>query len=110
MLGMVKEYDKREGFGFIEDENGNKIFVHFTQVRNGIDLENGQIVKFDTITTDSGLQAINVMVMTEESNQQAYINNRMKSLIEEITEKIKTHEENIQAQLQHLKKLLQLQT
>ena len=64
MLGKVKWFSKQKGYGFIEQENGEDIFVHFQSVTGeGFrTLEEGQNVEFDVIQGPRGVQASNVMV------------------------------------------------
>lgn len=64
MLGKVKWFDKQKGYGFIEQENGEDLFVHFQSVvAEGFrTLEEGQNVEFDVIQGSRGVQASNVMV------------------------------------------------
>ena len=59
--GKVKWYNEVKGFGFIESENGDDIFVH----RSGLDSSYGglqpeQEVEYDVKQGDKGLVAINV--------------------------------------------------
>ncbi|EGW37128.1 cold shock domain-containing protein [Desulfosporosinus sp. OT] len=64
MLGKVKWFSKQKGYGFIEQEKGQDVFVHFQSViGDGFrTLEEGQIVEFDVIQGPRGEQASNVMV------------------------------------------------
>ncbi|GAB6153302.1 cold shock domain-containing protein [Desulfosporosinus burensis] len=64
MVGKVKWFSKQKGFGFIEQESGQDIFVHFQSViGDGFrTLEEGQSVEFDVIQGPRGEQASNVMV------------------------------------------------
>ena len=61
--GTVKWFDKDKGYGFINKENEERdIFVHYSQVqlKGYKELFEGDIVKFELIETENGLQAINV--------------------------------------------------
>ncbi len=60
--GTVKWFDDRKGFGFVERENGEDVFVHFSNISaEGFkSLEQGDRVSFDVEKTDRGLQAVNV--------------------------------------------------
>jgi len=64
VVGKVKWFSKQKGYGFIEQENGQDIFVHFQSVMgDGFrTLEEGQNVEFDVIQGPRGEQASNVMV------------------------------------------------
>ncbi|HUX46845.1 MAG TPA: cold shock domain-containing protein [Desulfosporosinus sp.] len=64
MLGKVKWFSKQKGYGFIEQENGEDVFVHFQSVvgEGFRTLEEGQNVEFDVIQGPRGVQASNVMV------------------------------------------------
>ncbi len=64
MQGKVKWFSKQKGYGFIEQENGEDIFVHFQSVvgEGFRTLEEGQNVEFDVIQGTRGVQASNVMV------------------------------------------------
>ena len=64
MLGKVKWFNKQKGYGFIEQESGEDVFVHFQSVvgEGFRTLEEGQNVEFDVIQGPRGVQASNVMV------------------------------------------------
>jgi CspA family cold shock protein len=69
--GTVKWFDDRKGFGFVGRENGEDVFVHFSNVNmEGFkSLEQGDKVSFDVKKTDRGLQAVNVVkVLVGKSN------------------------------------------
>ena len=62
MTGKVKWFNAEKGFGFIEREGGDDIFVHFTAIQgDGFKtLEEGQEVEFDIVEGNRGPQAANV--------------------------------------------------
>ena len=61
--GTVKWFNNQKGFGFISDEQGNDVFVHYTglNMEGFKSLEEGQEVTFDLAETSRGLQARNVV-------------------------------------------------
>ncbi|OEF98941.1 cold-shock protein [Vulcanibacillus modesticaldus] len=63
MQGKVKWFNSEKGFGFIEVEGGNDVFVHFSAIQgNGFKtLEEGQEVSFDIVEGNRGPQAANVV-------------------------------------------------
>ncbi len=65
MIGTVKWFNAGKGYGFIEREDGDDVFVHFSAVQmDGFKtLEEGQKVEFDIVESDRGLQAANVVVL-----------------------------------------------
>jgi CspA family cold shock protein len=63
--GTVKWFNPEKGFGFIEPESGEDVFVHFSSiVTDGFKtLEKGQKVEFEIIQGERGLQANNVRLV-----------------------------------------------
>ena len=62
MNGTVKWFNAEKGFGFITAEDGNDVFVHFSQInKDGFKtLEEGEKVEFDVVDGAKGPQAENV--------------------------------------------------
>ena len=62
MKGTVKWFNAKKGFGFISDEEGNDVFVHYSGLNmDGFkSLEEGQAVEFEVINGAKGPQATNV--------------------------------------------------
>lgn len=60
--GRVKWFNAEKGFGFIEVDNGDDVFVHYSAIAGeGFkSLEEGQEVEFDVVDGDRGPQAANV--------------------------------------------------
>ncbi|EIM1203029.1 cold-shock protein, partial [Listeria monocytogenes] len=58
----VKWFNAEKGFGFIERENGDDVFVHFSAIQgDGFkSLDEGQAVTFDVEEGQRGPQAANV--------------------------------------------------
>ena len=61
--GTVKWFNAEKGFGFIEVEGENDVFVHFSAInQEGYkSLEEGQSVEFEVVECDRGPQAANVV-------------------------------------------------
>ncbi|BAU27244.1 putative cold-shock DNA-binding protein [Aneurinibacillus soli] len=61
--GTVKWFNAEKGFGFIEVEGGNDVFVHFSAIQgDGFkSLEEGQSVQFEIVDGNRGPQAANVV-------------------------------------------------
>ena len=62
MKGTVKWFNAKTGFGFISDEEGNDVFVHFSALQmDGFKvLDEGDEVEFEVIDGEKGPQAANV--------------------------------------------------
>lgn len=67
MTGTVKWFNAEKGYGFIKDEEGKDIFVHFSSINSDgyKTLEEGQKVTCDLVESDRGPQAKNVTVVTD---------------------------------------------
>ena len=63
MKGTVKWFNNQKGYGFISDESGKDVFVHYSSIQSDgfRTLEEGQIVSFDVVDSDRGQQAANVV-------------------------------------------------
>ncbi|GAA0357290.1 cold-shock protein CspD [Bacillus horti] len=63
MVGKVKWFNSEKGFGFIEREDGDDVFVHFSAIQGeGFKtLEEGQDVEFEIVEGNRGPQASNVV-------------------------------------------------
>jgi CspA family cold shock protein len=60
--GKVKWFDPKKGYGFIQRDEGDDVFVHFTSIEgDGFrSLIEGQEVTFEIVESDKGPQASNV--------------------------------------------------
>jgi len=61
--GTVKWFDEKKGYGFIEREDGDDVFVHFSAIEDDgfKTLNEDQEVEFEIVEGDRGLQAENVV-------------------------------------------------
>ncbi len=67
MEGKVKWYDIRKGYGFIEGDDGQDYFVHYTAVKEGVRLRENDRVSFDQSEGEKGKQAQNVALLQKGS-------------------------------------------
>ena len=65
IIGTVKWFNGSKGYGFIERESGDDVFVHYSSISGDgyRNLEEGQQVEFSVETGPKGLQAANVVPM-----------------------------------------------
>ncbi|HWP35013.1 MAG TPA: cold-shock protein [Thermodesulfobacteriota bacterium] len=63
MSGRVKWFNDAKGYGFIERDNGEDVFVHYTAIQQeGFKtLSEGQLVEFEIVQGAKGPQAANVV-------------------------------------------------
>jgi len=63
--GTVKWFNNQKGYGFISDEKGNDVFVHYSGLKmDGFkSLEEGQEVEFEIVQGAKGPQATNVTLV-----------------------------------------------
>ena len=60
--GKVKWFDNKKGFGFIAQDSGQDVFVHFSSIQGKgyKTLNEGEEVIFEVVASDKGLKAQNV--------------------------------------------------
>jgi CspA family cold shock protein len=63
-IGKVKWFDNKKGYGFIQQDSGEDVFVHYSNITGeGFKtLEDGVVVEFDIIQGEKGLKAENVII------------------------------------------------
>ena len=61
--GTVKWFNNQKGYGFITDENGKDVFVHYSglQMEGFKSIEEGASVEFEIAQGEKGPQAVNVV-------------------------------------------------
>lgn len=61
-VGTIKWFDAKKGFGFINMDDGDDVFVHYSAIQgNGYRvLEDGQKVEFEIVQGRKGLEAANL--------------------------------------------------
>ncbi len=71
-VGKMKWFNNEKGYGFIEGENGEDIFVHYSAIKQDgyKSLSEGQIVEYELLETEKGLQAINVKEVSNATVKQ----------------------------------------
>jgi CspA family cold shock protein len=64
--GTVKWFSSEKGYGFITQENGTDLFVHYSEIQTGgfRTLNEGDKVEFEVTEGKKGKQASQVMVIT----------------------------------------------
>lgn len=62
LQGVVKWFSAEKGYGFISQEGGNDVFVHFSAIQKPgyKTLEEGEVVEFEITQGQKGEQATNV--------------------------------------------------
>jgi CspA family cold shock protein len=62
--GTVKWFNESKGFGFLSQEDGDDVFVHYSSIQSSgfKSLTEGQPVEFEVQDGPKGLQAVNVTV------------------------------------------------
>ncbi len=60
--GRVKWFNEQKGYGFIQQENGEDVFVHYTAIEDEgyKTLAEDQEVEFEAVESQKGLQATRV--------------------------------------------------
>jgi CspA family cold shock protein len=63
--GTVKWFNEKKGFGFLSQEDGDDVFVHYSSIQNSgfKSLTEGQSVEFDVQDGPKGPQAVNVRAL-----------------------------------------------
>lgn len=63
LTGTVKWFNESKGFGFIEQESGDDVFVHFSAIQSDgfKTLSEGQSVEFEITQDAKGSKAVNVI-------------------------------------------------
>jgi len=78
IVGEVKWFDPRKGFGFIIGPDGQDIFVHYTVIQGeGFRvLKDGASVEYDADETDKGWKATRVVMVSGEGDPEVVVPRR----------------------------------
>ena len=70
VLGRVKWFDAQKGYGFIERDGEEDVFVHYSAIQEEgyKTLDDGEEVEFEVIQGDRGPQAANVVRLNPKSS------------------------------------------
>jgi len=68
--GTVKWFDPKKGFGFVLNDDGEDVFIHYTSIEgDGFRcLRNGQVVEYEEVASGKGLQGKDVSILEVESS------------------------------------------
>ena len=71
--GKVKWFDPKKGFGFVVNDDGKDVFIHYTSIDgDGFRcLKNGETVEYDQLDSDKGLQGRNVRISDIKKKSQS---------------------------------------
>jgi CspA family cold shock protein len=71
--GRVKWFDNRKGFGFVQGESGDDVFIHYSAIKtDGFrTLNDGELVRYEIIQGPKGLMARDVQRVLEERTDTA---------------------------------------
>lgn len=61
--GKVRFYDAEKGFGFIQGEDGQQVYLHATVVPDGADIQTGTRLEYSVAEGKRGPQALSVRVL-----------------------------------------------
>ena len=69
-IGVVKWFDPKKGFGFVLNEKGEDVFVHYTSIEgDGFRcLRSGQKVTYQEVGSKKGLQGIEVRSTSDDES------------------------------------------
>ena len=72
--GRIKWFNEKKGFGFISQDDGDEVFVHYSSIRgDGFrNLDEGQRVEFAVESNPKGPQAVDVVSLDPVSSEPRY--------------------------------------
>ncbi len=72
-IGNLKWFNDKNGFGFIINEEGEDVFVHYSQIQcDGFKtLKDGDVLEYEEVKTSKGLQAQHVVIIDHIESDKA---------------------------------------
>ena len=67
MEGKVKWFNRQKGYGFIEGDDGEEYFVHYSALAEGSFIRDNDKVSFESADSDRGRQAKHVVLLQKGS-------------------------------------------
>ena len=70
-IGKVKWFSNKKGYGFIEIDGGDDVFVHYSSIQSGgfKSLKQGATVEFEVTDGEKGPQAANVVERDNDTTE-----------------------------------------
>ena len=69
MEGTIKWFNSKKGYGFINGDDGEDYFMHYTSLGEGVYVKDNDRVSFEAVETDRGKQAQNVALLDSPKSE-----------------------------------------
>jgi CspA family cold shock protein len=96
MKGKVKFFNGYKGFGFIKAEDGEEYFVHISDVKQNLVLDDDMKVEFEVTEGEKGMKAIDVEILSKDAEVDLDGEAEEESAAEEETQETEAAEEAVE--------------